>query len=541
MSVPAQNSTSRHRHPHQASAPASLATWFSRSLERYPQHPALEVAGHTLSYRQLAGAVDVVRRAMPRSSGTSRSAVALLSSRAPLTYAGYLACAYEGVPVVPLSPDHPVERNLEICRAAEARLILTDEATAGDLDPRLATDASTRIVVVDQDELLREAGLRPSEDLARRARRDAHRAHDEVAYVLFTSGSTGRPKGVPIRHRQLAEYVPYCAARYGVGPDSRLSQTFDLTFDPSVFDLAVAWYSGASVVVPQPADLAAPASFVADNRLTHWFSVPSIVSIAHRMHGLRPGAMPTLRWSLFAGEQLTVDQARLWGQAAPNSTIENLYGPTELTITCTAYRLPKRAKEWPRASNGTVPIGQVYRHLEAALRREDGQFGEPAAIGEGELCVRGSQRFDGYLDPRDDAEQFLAPSGSLNVGTLRPGPDDWYRTGDLVRWEDGSLIHLGRIDQQIKLNGRRVELGEIEAVLRSHTNIEEAVVVTTDGQAGRRVHAFYTGDETPPAELLDHCRRRVPNYMVPSGLTWVSEFPLNGNRKIDRRALIALL
>src|SRR5439155_26175421 len=119
---------------------------------------------------------------------------------------------------------------------------------------------------------------------------------DDVAYLLFTSGSTGTPKGVPIRHRNVAGYVAHGVERYAVGPGCRLSQTFDLTFDPSVFDLFVSWGSGATLVVPAEAEVLTPARFVTGRRITHWYSVPSVVSLARRLRGLRPGAMPDLRW-----------------------------------------------------------------------------------------------------------------------------------------------------------------------------------------------------------------------------------------------------
>ncbi|WP_369799244.1 AMP-binding protein [Micromonospora sp. M42] len=200
-------------------------------------------------------------------------------------------------------------------------------------------------------------------------------APDEVAYLLFTSGSTGRPKGVPIRHRNVDAFLTCCRDRYPVGPGDRLSQTFDLTFDPSVFDMFVAWGGGATLVVPQPDEVLTPVRFVNERRITHWFSVPSVVSLARRMRMLSPGAMPGLRHSLFAGEALTLEQARAWAAAAPGSVVENLYGPTELTVTCTGHRLPADPADWPATSNGTVPIGDAHPGLDAILRGEDGTVG----------------------------------------------------------------------------------------------------------------------------------------------------------------------
>jgi amino acid adenylation domain-containing protein len=381
---------------------------------------------------------------------------------------------------------------------------------------------------------LRSAGRRPWYDaLPPRSQHAAAADRDAVAYTLFTSGSTGTPKGVPIRHRNLARYLAYAIDRYEVGPGSRLSQTFELTFDPSVFDMFVAWCSGATLVVARPDDLMTPVRFVNDNEITHWFCVPSVASLAMRLRALRPGCMPDLRWSLFCGEQLTLGQARAWAQAAPASVLENLYGPTELTVTCTGYRLPRDREQWPRTSNDTVPIGAVYAHLDGVLLDGDGL----EAV-EGELCVRGPQRFDGYLDAAQDEGRFVRHEGQRTSAPAGPpAPDDWYRTGDRVRLEDGALVHLGRLDDQVKLHGYRVELGEIEAVLRAHGAVHDVVVLALG--KGPQLHAVYTGDGVDERELAELVRGRLPAYMSPRRYVRVDRLPLNANGKIDRRALAA--
>jgi acyl-coenzyme A synthetase/AMP-(fatty) acid ligase len=248
-----------------------------------------------------------------------------------------------------------------------------------------------------------------------------------------------------------------------------------------------------------------------------------VISIAARLRALRPDAMPDLRWSLFAGERLTLEQARTWAAAAPVSVLENLYGPTELTITCTAYRLPRSLDRWPVTPNGTVPIGTPYPHLEAEV------------VGE-ELCMRGSQRFDGYLDPADNEDRFLHAEDLRPLGAgERPEPADWYRTGDRVSHHEGELLFLGRLDDQVKVHGYRVELGEIEAVLREHPAVDEAVVVALESERGEtQLCGLYCGRGDGVA---DFARDRLPAYMLPARWLHVDEFPVNANGKIDRGRL----
>lgn len=437
---------------------------FAATAQHHPAEIAL-VARSPWTYADLHDLALTTARQIVRDAGGVPSAVGVLATRNVDAYAAYLAALRLGAGVVPISPDWPAARVAAICSAASVSHVVSSVSAGKPWDEPYTGSP------------------------------------DDVAYTLFTSGSTGTPKGVPIRHRNVLEYLDYNVARYGVTPDSRLSQTFELTFDPSVFDLFVAWSAGARVVVALPDDKMAPVRFVNTHEITHWFSVPSVISLARRLRQLRPGAMPGLRWSLFAGEQLTLDAARVWADAAPMSVIENLYGPTELTVTCTGYRLPA---SWPNTSNGTVPIGEVYPHLDYEVTTE------------GELCVGGSQCFSGYLDPAQDAGRFRAGR---------------YRTGDRVRWEDGVLVHCGRLDDQVKIHGYRVELGEIESVLRRHPLVHEVVVLFAGD-----LHAVYTGSASPH-DLAGLVASALPPYMAPRTFTPVSSFPLNANGKIDRGRL----
>ncbi|CAL9420446.1 Tyrocidine synthase 3 [Actinosynnema sp. ALI-1.44] len=486
-----------------------MTTLFTRVAEtarRHPDRTALEVGDDVLTYREL---VDLAERtaALLSRDGAPR-AVGLLAARSLPAYAGYLGALRLGAAVVPLNPAFPPARNRTMCEQTGVDVVVVDDRGA-----ETAAAVTTGPIVELRDLPPPHRGPVP-DDL------------DAVAYVLFTSGSTGTPKGVPIKHRNLSTYLPFCAERYEVGPGARVSQAADLTFDISVFDLFVAWTSGATVVVPQADELLVPVRFVAGRGITHWFSVPSVISIARRLRALRPGVMPGLRWSIFGGERLTHEQARAWATAAPNSVIMNVYGPTETTITVTDYRLPADPDRWPRTSNGTLPIGHVYPHVDAVVLGEDGR---PAR--EGELCVRGEQRFDGYVDPAADAGRFVTTDGPR-----------WYRTGDRVREEDGLLVHVGRVDHQVKISGYRVELGEVEGVLRDHDRVHDAVVVAVPGAGGDLVlHACYTGAPGLDRELAQAAGRRLPVYMLPFAYRHFDGFPVNANGKVDRSRLAELV
>ncbi len=503
----------------------TMFTWVRDCALAHPDLPAIEVRGTTLSYAELLALVDrLACRLVKACGGRAPHAVGLLASRSLAAYAGYLAALRCGAVVVPLNPRFPAARNRNMCRLSEVDVVVVDDEGAS----QAAAVATTPVILPDgwHEDFsgLTWDGPVPGDP-------------DAIAYTLFTSGSTGEPKGVPIRHHNVAAYVAHCIDRYGAGPGARLSQAFELTFDPSVFDLFVAWGSGATLVVPQADEILNPARFVTRSRITHWYSVPSVVSIARRLRTLRPGGMPDLRVSLFAGEQLAVAQAAAWAAAAPDSVIENIYGPTELTVTCVGYRLPDDRQDWPATSNSTVPIGQVYPHLEAVLIDEDG-----IAADDGELCVRGPQRFHGYLDPAHNAHRFITYDGvRARDHDGPPTAECWYRTGDRVRREDGEMVHLGRLDDQIKISGYRVELGEIESALRRHPLVAEAVVVaSTDRDGMVELRAVYTGAVVAEVELTAMVAE-LPEYMRPRSYRHRDELPTNLNGKTDRRRLAAEL
>jgi acyl-coenzyme A synthetase/AMP-(fatty) acid ligase len=193
-----------------------------------------------------------------------------------------------------------------------------------------------------------------------------------------------------------------------------------------------------------------------------------------------------------------------------------------VTVTCTGYRLPADPRRWPVTGNGTVPIGAVHPHLDALVLAGSGE--------DGELCLRGPQCFDGYLDPADDGGRFVEHAGAR-----------YYRTGDRVRREDGVFVHHGRLDDQVKLHGYRIELGEIEMVLRSHPGVQEAVVLALGEGDGTCLEAVYTGREGLAAGLAEVCGQRLPGYMVPARIQHVAAMPTNANGKTDRRRIATLV
>lgn len=509
----------------------TLYQWFEATALARGGHPALEVGDAVLSYRELRSRALAFAARIVAEHGAPPNRVALVGSRTVAAYVAYLAVQRLGGCVVPLNPDHPERRNLDIAQRAKVEVALLAPEAA---DLFLALPRRHRPTLLALDGELSATG--PDETLLPPVPENVERE----AYLLFTSGSTGQAKGVPIRHRNFSPYLVHNIARYEVGLGSRLSQVFGLTFDAHAFDLFVTWGGGGTLVVPSATDLYAPVEFIVARGLTHWFSVPSVVRVAQQLGNLPLGRAVSLRHSIFGAEPVTIQHAELWRAVAPRSRIHNVYGPTELAITCTDYQLPEHPARWPAPGNGTVPIGVMYPHMEGVVLGADGC---PAP--EGELCVRGPQRFDGYLDPRENLGRFVAyEDGGRAVtydGAEPLSQRHWYRTGDQVRWEGEVLVHGGRLDQQVKIMGHRVEIGEVEAVMRRHPDVIDVAVVPVEVDGDTRLAAAYSGLPLDNADFDRWLRTQVPLHMVPVRLRHVDLMPLNDNGKTDRGRLVGIL
>jgi acyl-coenzyme A synthetase/AMP-(fatty) acid ligase len=282
------------------------------------------------------------------------------------------------------------------------------------------------------------------------------------------------------------------------------------------------------VCCPSQKELIKPDSYIKNSNLTMWFSVPSTAVFTKQLGLLKPGRYPELRVSLFCGEPLPVSSIQAWSEAAPKSIVENLYGPTELTIACTLYRWnPQRSAA--ESEIGIVPIGYPYPGMKYLV--VDGDLNEVAPGEEGELLMNGPQMSMGYWkDAKKTSEAFITPPGQTEI---------YYRTGDRVRRprSGAPLIHLGRIDSQIKVLGHRVELGEIESVVRKHCGSDAVVAVgwpsTSSGYGG--VEVFIEGREEN--QLRDAVRSELPEYMVPRQFHFSDKLPRNSNGKLDRKAI----
>jgi len=502
------------------------------------------VEGKTLTYGQLRAKAESLAATLAQlDQSDDPPLTAVFAYRSVTAFSGVLGALLRGHGYVPLNRTFPADRTRFMFERSKCRALVVDAGSAGQLESVLAAVPDGVCLVLPEVEDV--SGLRArwprhrvcgSRDMVCASAGQFPKAPggEPLAYLLFTSGSTGVPKGVLLAQRNVLSYLDFVVPRYGITENDRCSQTFDMTFDLSAHDMFVTWEKGACLCCPTQKALIQPGAFIAGSRLTTWFSVPSTAVFMKKLGMLKPNLYPGLRLSLFCGEALPVEVAKGWAEAAPNSMVENIYGPTELTIACTAYRW-SAALSPSDCEQGVVPIGEPFHGMEALVVDEQLAEVEPGA--DGELLMTGPQLSLGYWqDPERTRKSFVPVAGKNGV---------YYRTGDRVRrpLPGKPLIYLGRMDNQIKILGHRVELGEVEYVIRELSGIDGVVALgwpKTPGGAGG-VEVFLESEGACGPQIQEQVARRLPVYMAPRKYRFLPKFPLNSNGKYDRPALLKIL
>lgn len=492
----------------------------SESSEKYPDRLAIHVGGADYSYEELVSASNAIKRRI-LGVNASPQRIGLVTADDMLTYASLLAIWSTGAAYVPLNHKNPPERNQNVIDQAEVDLILTSRPDA-DWHTHLPSSDGPSMVLSTADTMPVPGSLDfPSFDSGR------------LAYILFTSGSTGIPKGVPISHGNLASFVDTVLNHldYDFCLEDRFLQMFELTFDLSVMSTFVPWCIGASthVVAEKGIGYLNVLDTLVQNEVTVALMVPSILAYLRRFFG--EIALTNLRINLFCGEALMHDLVCEWHTCVPNARIQNVYGPTEVTIFCTTFDWRPSLSQ-SEVRNGIVPIGRPMRGVKVEVLSDNGTACESGQ--NGELCLAGNQVMSGYWNNATKTQEAF----------VRLGADDLaYKTGDICFWnEGGNLIYCGRKDAQVKIDGHRVELGEVEHYARQFVGTSKAAVVVAVDKTGRNFLELFVGvagiDLT---ELRRHLATKLPDYMQPGEITVLDDLPTNLSGKIDRVALASLV
>ena len=471
----------------------NILTPLCDSIQNYAERNAFYIDGTYYTYRQFAERISAIRTVV-RSVGDDDKIWGVALHDDLNTYASIFALWMEGKAYVPLHPSWPEDR----IESIKAQVGISN--------------------ILDQCDALYDGDLLGDWSEA---------SGDDLAYILFTSGSTGVPKGVQISRKNISAFMDsFWQTDIDITPEDRCMQVFDLTFDVSVQSYLVALTRGACVyTVPygQVKYLYA-ASLIQEQHITFGAMAPSMLTY------LRPYFeefdASSMKACILTAEACPVDLMEAWYGCAKNTEIYDFYGPTEATIYCTYYKLKRGGKNL--SLNGIISIGKPLANVQAIIIREDGSLVEGEE--KGELCVAGEQITPGYWNnPEKNASSFFMREGMR-----------YYHTGDLCYWDNsGNIMYSGRIDQQAKIQGFRVELGEIEYHARQfYKNGHRVMAIAFQNEQNlTEIALFVESQHEDVKPLIEYLRGKMPQYMIPTRILFEPSFPLNKSEKVDRNAL----
>jgi amino acid adenylation domain-containing protein len=497
-----------------------LHALFEAQAARTPDAVALVFDGERITYAELEARANRLAHLLRARGIGPESPVAVFMERSVEMVVALYGVLKAGAAYVPVDPEYPEERVAYMLEDSAAALALTQDRLASRLPSGIESVALDRPGVLDDFPADRPAS--------------PENGTDRLAYVIYTSGSTGRPKGAMNAHRGVVNRILWMQDAFGLTGDDAVLQKTPFSFDVSVWEFFWPLAVGARLVIAPPGAHREPAALtelIEREGITTLHFVPSMLRAW--IDGADAERCRSLRKVMSSGEALPPDLVASFFERLPSVELHNLYGPTEAAVDVTYF-----------ACSGdddlaTVPIGRPIANTRMYVLDPRGELC-PVGV-PGELFIAGVQVGRGYWRrPGLTAERFLPDPFSDSPGARM------YRTGDRARWVERThalthsrtavLEYLGRTDFQVKVRGFRIELGEVEAALKEHSSVRDAVVV----ERGGRLVAYLTaadGRAPDPAELGDALARRLPDYMVPSAFVALDELPLTGSGKVDRRAL----
>lgn len=486
---------------------------FEKQAEKTPDNIALIYRNERIKYKELNEKANKLARILRRKGVRPDSIVGIMAERSTDMLIGILGILKSGGAYLPIGISYPRDRIRYMLEDSRAEILLMQRDKGG------SELFDGEIISLEGIEEKTEE----SSDL------ESVNTPRDLAYIIYTSGSTGKPKGVMIEHRGVVNILTALERRYSLGGEDTFLFKTAYTFDASVIELFMWFISAGSLSIMEEGEEKEPFAIIKaiqSNKVTHIFFVPSMLTVfIETLSACGIKISESLKYIFLGGEAISAEVVKRFRKLSTTVRLENLYGPTETTVCSTVYSIENIENE------SRIPIGKVLDNTRGYILGSGDKL-QPLGVA-GELCISGCGLARGYLNQPELTREKFAEN------PYEPG-NRMYRTGDLARWlPDGNIDFLGRMDNQVKVRGYRLELGEIEGALLKHKAVREAVVLAKDSNNGQKYLCAYvvSNERLTASELRLHLACELPDYMIPSYYVHLERLPLNSNGKVDRKAL----
>lgn len=508
------NSFNDTAHTYDIPENSTLYSLFEKIAKENKEKICIKTAEKELLFGELLDISERLDAQIRKITKGDKSVVAVIAERSAEMYAAVYGIIRGGNAYLPIDPSYPQER---------IEYILENSGAVAVVAQGKFTEKSGKLPCIDMTILIKNTQANQIEVS------ECAATPDDTAYVIYTSGSTGAPKGARVSHKSAVNRIMWMHDKYPLGTEDVILQKTPYTFDVSVWELFWWGMCGGSLAVSKPGEHFLPVKILDEvykNKVTHLHFVPSVFELFLNYletHTEEIGKFNSVRYVFLSGEALSASLVKRFYELYDYNkvTLHNLYGPTECAVDVTYY-------DCGPADIDPVPIGKPIYNTQMYVVDK---YNNILPIGvTGELCIAGMNVGQGYINNTAlTAEKFI--DNPFGKGKL-------YKTGDLAYWrEDGNIIFAGRKDNQVKLNGQRIEIGEIESVIGDFQDVDSVSVVMKKVASADMLVAFYTGKKDCEKEIKRYCLSKLPKYMVPAAFVHLDTLPLNQSGKLDRKAL----
>lgn len=490
----------------------NVAEYLEKTVERFPNKVAFVDSNRSISFEELKREADKVAITICK-LGYRKEPVIVFLDKSVEVVVSFLGIIKSGNFYSPIDTNMPVARIEKIVSTLQPKVIITDKKNS-EVAKNFAGDAHVLEYESCMESEINYTDLNDANEKI---------LDSDLVYVLFTSGSTGIPKGVMISEKGLIDFVEWATEYFNIDDEFVFGNQTPFYFSFSIYEIYLTIRNGATTyIIPHelfsyPGELM---KYLYERKINTIIWVPSALCMVSMFRALKEPYLPELRRVMFGAEVMPAKQLNRWVSAYPNVDFYNLFGPTEVTDTCSAYKIDRKIED-----DEAIPIGLSCRNKEMLLLNEANELVKEDEVGE--ICVRGSGMAYGYYNDEQRTKEVFVQN-PLN----KRYPEIIYRTGDLAKYNAlGEIVYVSRKDFQIKHMGQRIELGEIETAIASVDGVERCCCLYDSKKS--RIFMFYVG-EIDSTDLIEKVKKIVPQYMVPNRSVKLEQMPFNLNGKIDR-------